>query len=551
MATGQRLWKAGVAISAALSAAGCGERQSCPGCDRLVIAATGEPPSIFPPLVGETVGRDISDQIFERLADLRPGRSPIDSEGYTPRLAERWERVDSLTWRFHLRASVTWSDGQPVTAEDVAFSFQAFSDSTIDAAARPYLAGRLSALAEDPTTIRVTFRQPSAEQLYDATYHVRIIPKHVWAGIPRAAWATDTSLAHLIGSGPYKLAGWNHGQSLRLEANPRAAQPPRIRQVVWRFTASPDAALNLVLAGEADVLEALGPPDRVARAADDTALSLVRYPSAAYGFLGYQLIARDRAGKRAPSGGPHPLFGDRNVRRALNLAINRSTLATTIFGADSKAPPGPMSQLLWIWDDSIAVLPFDSSASARLLDQAGWRRRGAGIRARNGAPLAFDILVPGTSPTRKQIAEILQESWRRIGAKVSITAVDFPVFQQRLVEGAFDTYVGAWLDEPTPRGLADQWTRAGWGMLNYGHYANPVFDSLFTRATSARNVADARRAWVDALDTLNADAPAIFLYAPTNVAAVSRRVRITPIDPYSWLAGLSEWRVEAGSKGGS
>jgi ABC-type transport system substrate-binding protein len=133
--------------------------------------------------------------------------------------------------------------------------------------------------------------------------------------------------------------------------------------------------------------------------------------------------------------------------------------------------------------------------------------------------------------------------WRRVGAAVTVTAVDFPVFQERLGQGRFDAYLGAWLDEPSPRGLAEQWTRAGWGALNYGHYANPHFDSLFARAGRERDVNAARRWYRQAMDTLNADAPAIFLYAPANQAVVSTRLERVEINPYSWAGGISAWRA--------
>jgi ABC-type transport system substrate-binding protein len=123
-----------------------------------------------------------------------------------------------------------------------------------------------------------------------------------------------------------------------------------------------------------------------------------------------------------------------------------------------------------------------------------------------------------------------------------VSALDFPVFQERLVARKFDAYIGAWLDEPSPRGLADQWTRAGWDALNYGRYANRAFDSLFQRATAERQPAAARELYNEAMDTLNADAPAIFLYNPSNAAAVSRRLEGVTINPYSWLSGLPHWR---------
>src|SRR6476646_8511510 len=126
-------WLRWLATTGPLLLAACrSDSPACARCGTLVVAATGEPTHILPPLVVESVARDIGDQIYERLADLAPGASPIDSSAFRPALASRWERVDSVRWRFHLRPGARWQDGRPVTAEDVRFSFDAFTDSTLD-----------------------------------------------------------------------------------------------------------------------------------------------------------------------------------------------------------------------------------------------------------------------------------------------------------------------------------------------------------------------------------------------------------------------------------
>ena len=517
-----------LAVLAGLAVLACGGEASCPRCDTLVIAAVGEPGSVLPPAALETVGRDIGDQVFERLANLAPGAAPIDSLAYRPGLASSWERLDSITLRFHLRPGARWHDGRPVTAADVVFSFEALGDSLLDHPARATLAGNVRVSAEDSATVLVRFARPDPEQLYDATWHVRIIPAHLWRDLPVASWSADTSTARLVGSGPYRVVAWRRGESLQLEAVDGSVP---IRTVIWRFSADPDAALNLVLSHEADLLETLGTPERESRLAGDSALSAVRYPSAVYGFLGYNVAAR-----RGP-------LADRAVRRALNMAIDRATIARAVVGEGAKAPPGPMSQLLWIWDERVAVLPFDTAAAGRALDAAGWSRGAHGMRRRGSTPLDFDILVPSTSLTRRRLAEALQESWRLAGAAVTVSAVDFPVFQGRLGEGKFDSFIGAWLDEPSPRSLAQQWTSAGIGALNFGGYASPAFDRLFGAALAATDMPTARERWREALDTLNADAPALFLYAPAAVAAASTRIENLTINPYSWLSELRSWRL--------
>jgi peptide/nickel transport system substrate-binding protein len=500
-----------------------------------VVAATGEPSFLLPPLVYETVGRDISDLVFERLADLKAGGSPVDKFAFVPRLASHWERLDSLTWRFHIRGGARWQDGVPVTAEDVRFSFDAFADSVLDTPARPYLANRIKVEVEGVRKVRIRFAEPSPEQLYDATFHVRIIPAHVWAKVPRKDWAADTSRARLVGSGPYRLREWKRGRHAILEADSITPRKPRIGRLIWRFAGNADAALNLVLSGEADLLESVGAPHNVRRFDGDTLFELRSYPAAMYGFLAFRLV--DHRGR------PHPLFGSRDVRRALSTGVDRLTVARALFGSDSRAPSGPMSQLLWINTPDVAVLRYDPSAASQALDAAGWRRGPHGWRARGGQPLAFNVLVPNSSGTRRQAAVMLQESWRALGAKVSVTAVDFPVFQERIRKGQFDAYIGAYLDEPTARGLADSWTRAGWEGLNYGRYNSPAFDSLLTRAARAGRLDSARALYREALDTLNADAPALFLYAPTSVAAVRRTLGGVRLNPYSWISDIPEWHL--------
>lgn len=514
----------------ALLAAACGGEQECPRCDTIVIAATGEPSALLPPLVYETVGRDISDQVYERLADLKPDGSTIDPSAYAPRLAASWDRVDSLTWKFTLRSGAKWSDGTPVTANDVVFSFKAYADTTLQTPAGEALS-HISAEASDSNSVTLKFDKVYGEQLYDATWHVRVLPSHIWSKLPTAKWAEDTAITNLVGSGPYKVASWVKGQALTLLADTIGGKRARIGTAVWRFADNPDAALALVLSGEADLMEAAGSPDRVAQVEKDTALNAVRYPAAAVGYLGYRVAPI--AGKSAG------VLSSRAVRRALGMSVNREALAVAAYGPGTVAPPGPMSQLIWIWDNDIKTIPFDTAEAAKAFDAEGWKRGADGVRKKGNQTLGFDILVPSTSAGRRRLAEGLQEQWRLVGVAATITAVDFPVFQERLGKGNFESFIGAWLDEPSPRGLADFWTTGGIGGFNYGRYSNPAFDKLLATAMAAPTVAEARGVWRSAMDTLNADAPAIFLYSPVNVAAVSKRVQGLTIDPFSWLSGLS------------
>lgn len=524
----------GAGLLLLLAVGACRGAEAPAPAGRLVIAAVGEPEAVLPPLAWETVARDIGDLVYERLATLAMGGAPVDTGAFEPGLATRWERVDSVTWRFHLRPGARWHDGVPLTASDVVFSFTAYGDSALASPAGAYVAGRMTAEAEDDSTVLVRFAAPSPEQLYDAVHHVRVIPRHVWDPLPRESWVGDTSVARLIGSGPYRIAEWRRGESLALQADTLRPDSlrPAIAFVVWRFAADPDAALNLLLSGAADLLESIGAPDRIARVEADSSLRVMRYPSAVYGFAGFRIGS-------GPT--PHPILGDREVRRALTMAVDRAAIAQNLFGRDVRVPAGPMSALLWIGHGSIRTLPYDTLAAARALDAAGWRMTADRVRRKGRRTLALDILVPSTSPARRQAAVAMQEMWRRAGVAAEVVAVEFPVFQERIASGNFDVYIGAYLDEPSARGLADQWGSNG--ELNHGGYARVPFDSLLGAAAATADPMRARQLYHAALDTLNADAAAIFLYTPVQAAAVTRRLENVRIDPHSWLAGLPHWKL--------
>ena len=133
-----------------------------------------------------------------------------------------------------------------------------------------------------------------------------------------------------------------------------------------------------------------------------------------------------------------------------------------------------------------------------------------------------------------------------MGVDVALDEVDYPLFVERAHTGRFDALVNVWTTDPTPSsGVPQTWTQAGLGRSNYQRYANPAFDSLVDRAISAPTREPARRLWRRAIELLNQDAPAVFLFAPQNIAALPRRFANVTIRPDSWLALLRTWRVPA------
>jgi len=522
--------------------AGCERRGGCTGanCGTLINAAIGEPATLLPPSSEDIVASDVGEQLFLKLADVGMSENTLGDEDFQALLAQKWEWDGPLTLVFHLDPRARWQDGHPVTAADVEFTFNAYTDSAVASPYRPKLRRIASVTQRDSLTAVFRFRERYPEMFYDAVYHMRILPAHLLRPVPRDQWRTAPFGRQPVGDGPYRFVRWQPAQSIELVADSTFfLGRPGIRRLIWRFTPNLQVAVQQVIADQADVREQLVTPENVNRAREAKHLAVYTYGGSVYTFLSFNQRSPDDSTK------PHPIFADREVRRALAMAVDRASLVKSALGELAKVPPGPMSALLWIWDPDIRQLPYDTAQAARILNAHGWRDHdGDGVRDKNGQPLAFHILVPTTSVLRKQYALLLQEQFRAIGVHAEIDAVEGAIVSQRTKSGTFDTAILSRSNDPSPSsGIAQSWTRAGFGGSNFGRYYNPEFERLVDRAVTATTRERARPLWRAAIETLNADAPGVFLYALDNLAAVHKRVDNVQFRPDSWAALLRTWRI--------
>jgi len=510
--------RAVLCCAALLVLAGCSGTGGCTTeyCGTVVFAAIGEPSTLLPPVATSAIERDIHDQIFLKLAEIGPDGGTFGDSGFTPALARSWEWNDPLTLTFHLDPRARWHDDAPLTAADVAFTFDAYTDSLVGANDRPTLIEHIASVtATDSVTVVFKFRGRYPEMFYDATYHMRILPAHLLRNVPRATWQTAAFGRAPVGSGPYRFVSWTPGQSIELAADSTFfLGRPHLRRLIWRIAGNLNSAVTMVLAGEADAVEVLVTPANIKKAKADSSLAVYPYAGSTYTFVRFNLR--------------RPVFADAATRRALVLAADRPQMVQAVFGDYAKVPPGPMPQLWsWLWKTNLVPSPADSVTAARLL---------------HGRHLSFHLAVPSTSPTRVQYAQLLQEEYRRYGIDVVIDQVDNATLQQRLASGEFDATLESFVTDPAPSSSVPAlWGRNG--ATNYGHYANDKFDALVRTASSAPSRDAAQSAWAAAFAALAEDPPGIMLYALDNVAAVNRRVADVRIQPDSWWGLVRTWRI--------
>src|SRR2546425_8018934 len=361
----------------------CERRRGCAGeyCGTLVFAAPGEPDLLLPAVTQQQYAQDIFGQVFLKLADLGLSENTVGDEDFQPQLAERWEWDDPLPLVSHPDPRRPWRDGRPVTAADVAFTFDIYTDPLVNSPFRSSLRTISAVTTRDSLSAVFRFHARYPEMFYDAVYHMRILPAHLLRPVPRSQWRSAALGRAPVGDGPYRFVAWKAGESVELAADSTFfLGRPHIRRLIWRFTPDLQVAVTQLVAGEADALEVLPSPDNIARAQAAPQLATYPYKGSAYGYLGFNLTAPGDSTR------PHPLFADRDVRRALAMAIDRQGLVKNVFGDHAKVPPGPMSQLWWMWDPETRELPYDTAQAARPLAARRWPHSDAdGVRGPGGS----------------------------------------------------------------------------------------------------------------------------------------------------------------------
>lgn len=537
------------ALLAASLVLACGGKEGASGADgerggTLVISTAGEPEHLIPQTFLTLPAKQVSDMLFEQLAQPGPGLSTLGDRDLVPMLAESWAwGADSNSVTFAVRGNARWHDGRPVTAEDVRFSYELFADPAV---ASPHLVNfpRIdSAVVVDSSHVRFVFGERSPERMFKLTTNLTVLPKHLLADADRARLGASEFASQPVGSGPFRFVRWERGSAIYLEADTaRLREKPGLDRLIFRFVGDLNAGTRAVVAGESDFIEATR-PEGLAMVTPAASLRPVEYGAFNHGYLLFNT--------RSPSNRqqPHPILGNRELRRALAMAVDRQSVAKNALDTLYYPSFGPFQRVGWAADSTIAQIPHDLARAGAILDSLGWTMGADGIRARGGQKLALSLQVPSVSPTRRQMSVVLQEQLKQLGVAVTIDALEVAVLLPNLSQGKFDAVIHVQTSDASPAGVAQNWGGADLARSsNYGWYANPRVDSLLALATVAPSVERARPLYREIYETIVQDAPAVFIWEPRTIALVHSRVKFDRLRPDAWWQGIPTWRIPAAER---
>jgi peptide/nickel transport system substrate-binding protein len=529
------------AIVLAVLAVACSERRAeekpPESGGTLVIVTTQDPGTLFPPYIETGPAKQIAEQIYDYLADVGTGFDARDEKTYRRELAKGWRwSSDSTSIAFQLDSRARWHDGRNVTAGDVRFTFALNKNPAVASRYQSSLGNIDSVTVQDSLTPVFWFHRRQPSQFLDAAAQLLILPEHQLGKIPPEH--LRERVPPPVGSGRFRLRRWEKGATVEIVADTANYRGRAIlNRVIWSVTPDFNAAFARLMGGEADLFDGLR-PENVQQLARRRTLRAITLPGMAYAFLRFNL--RDPADTTHP----HPLFGDRNLRRALTMSLDRKAMVRSVFDTLARVPVGPTVRAYPTTDTALTQFPFDSVRGGRLLDSLGWTRGANGVRAKNGRHLSFNVLVPTSSLNRQRVSVLLQAQLRKMGVLVNTERIETTAQTARLEKGEFDASLDSWIMYASPDGTRDAWTTSGIGRngVNYGFYSSPRFDALLDSALASEPAA-ARKRFTAAYEVINEDAPAIWLYEPLTVIGVHRRFRTTGMRADSWWFSLADWYV--------
>lgn len=479
--------------------------------------------TLTPYVSSDAYASEVQGYVLESLLQRNP--ETLEWEGH---LAEAWQfSEDGLGLTFRLRPGLRFSDGTPLTANDVAFTFRFVMDETIAAPrARAYLEKLRDVRALDARTVEFLFAEPYFNALQLAG-GLEILAEHFYARYLDEPETFNQSRGLLLGSGPYRLADpltWTPDQGrVELERNPRYWGPvdPSFDRLVWRVIQNDSARLTTFRNGDIDVYGAR--PREFARLREDTALaeraSAHQYMSPT---AGYSYIAWNQERNGQPT-----LFADARVRLAMSLLTDVPRIIDEVMLGYAEPAVSPFNPRSKQHDPELLPIAPDLERALTLLAEAGFQERnrdGVLVNA-NGEAFRFDLVFFQDNEDTRRMVLFLRDLYARAGIDLRPRPTEWSVMLELLNRKDFDAITLGWtsgIEIDIFQMFHSSQTLPGGD--NFIHYRNPALDLAIDQARAEVDEETRMQHWHAAERILYADQPYTFLLRRETLAFVDRRM---------------------------
>jgi peptide/nickel transport system substrate-binding protein len=443
------------------------------------IGWAGSPDTLNPGMAILVEAYTIFELVYDSMYELN-----LDGS-FTLSLAESVSTSeDGLVWTYKIRDGLKWHDGQPLTAEDIAFSYNLYKDTP----EYPYMNGyytpyfdTIVATENNEVVLTLTEAIPNIESQLIFLY---VLPKHVWEAQDKLEYENF----EMIGSGPFKMTEYVQNEFVRLTANKEHfATPPKVDEVIFQTFENQDALVQAIKTGQVDMITEMPNTAAESLKADENIELVVGAPLAP-GVTDIIFNQTDPENCPTEEGGicsGHPALRDRDVRLAMAHATDKQRLIDVILLGLGNPGLTLIPDGLGVWyNDSLQDYEFDVAKANQILDDAGYADTdGDGVREMpdGSESLTFRLNWPSDSINAPRMAELLDEMWAQIGIALEPQAVDPDALTAQCCPAFdFDIMIWGWASDPDPSALLYVYTTEAIpsGSSETG-YSNPAYDELY------------------------------------------------------------------------
>ncbi|MFT4624700.1 MAG: peptide/nickel transport system substrate-binding protein [Myxococcota bacterium] len=466
-----------------------------------------------------------------------------------PGFAESWEwSADGTQLTMVLRQGLTWEDGHPVTADDVAFTFDLIGDPAVASARLPFVEKMVKGKRPeviDANTIRWHFTEAyDRDTQMGHVGSIPLLPKHVLADADRATLRNHALANAPLSYGPWRLAKWEPNERIVLEPNDKYTGPaedkPHLNRVIFRVIPEYASRLLELEAGRIDVMDQILVEDADRLREEHPEIRLERRGYGVMDYIAWNLT--------------NPLFADPEVRTALAHAVDVDSAMGKLLSSKTgesyaKRSVGTITpELCGVHNDEIAPLRYDLDKAKAMLAEAGWSDTdGDGVVDKDGKPFRFTLTTMSGLPRRSEIQVLVQANLKQAGVDVQIEQMEQNAFFETLRKRDFEAAISGWqvglFVDPSSFWHSD--TADKKYEFNFTSYANPSVDALIEKGLATPDPRLSAPVWKQLQAEIYADQPYLFLWWMDEIVGVNERFEDAEVNMLSPVHQLHKWKVPA------
>jgi peptide/nickel transport system substrate-binding protein len=497
----------------------------------------------------------ISELLFLSLIDFRWNDELGEVEPF-PLLAESWDWAeDNSSITFYLRSDAFWSDGESFTAEDVVFSLDVYSD--------PEVQSRLYGIFEDfyaneqyhidvektfdiksDYELQINFKPGSSPDLFDVVHPV--IPKHIYEKYERKDLATAEANFDPVSISPFIIKKWDRNQTITFGVNKNSFlyDDKNIDELIFKIIPDYTSRLTQLNKNEIDFMELISTED-VSELKEMENLKLETIDGREYDYIGWNNIDPENYNKTGTISS-NKYFGEREVRIALTLAINRKEILEEYlynYGTLAATPVSPIFK--YFVNPNLDEYSYDPEKAKSILLKQGWRdTNNNGVIDKNGTEFKFTLTFPGGNPLRNYAATIIKNNLKAVGIDVSIETMEMGAFIDNLISKSMDAWMAAWYI-PIPIELKAFWySDLQNTKMNFVSYQNVTADKIMDELIKNQTRESKRELYFEFQKIIHEDQPMTFMYWTPNIVGINTRIENVNVSPLGTITHCWEWAVK-------